>query len=94
MAERGYHPEYGARPLARTIQSLLQDPLAEKVIAEDIVEKSEVIVERLGDQLILNPDEELQQQIETDKAERDAKLEALLRAHQERSGAVPRGESL
>mgnify|MGYP001466874823 CR=1 FL=1 len=94
LAERGYNPEYGARPLARTIQSLLQDPLAEGLIAEEIVENSEIIVERLGDQLILNPDAALKQQIEADKAVRDAKLADLLRAHRERSEDDQAGDSL
>jgi len=32
LAERGYDPVYGARPLKRTLQKLLQDPLALKVL--------------------------------------------------------------
>jgi ATP-dependent Clp protease ATP-binding subunit ClpB len=32
LAEIGYDPEYGARPLKRTLQRLVLDPLAEKVL--------------------------------------------------------------
>ncbi len=32
LAERGYDPVYGARPLKRTIQRELQDPLAEQIL--------------------------------------------------------------
>jgi ATP-dependent Clp protease ATP-binding subunit ClpB len=32
LAEIGYDPEYGARPLKRTIQRLVMDPLARKVL--------------------------------------------------------------
>jgi ATP-dependent Clp protease ATP-binding subunit ClpB len=33
LAERGYDPQFGARPLKRTIQSDLENPLAKQVIA-------------------------------------------------------------
>jgi ATP-dependent Clp protease ATP-binding subunit ClpB len=33
LAERGYDPAYGARPLKRVIQKSLQDPLAELILA-------------------------------------------------------------
>ncbi|MFG1376539.1 ATP-dependent chaperone ClpB [Xanthobacter autotrophicus] len=38
LAEKGYDPAYGARPLKRTIQKLVQDPLAEKILAGDILD--------------------------------------------------------
>jgi ATP-dependent Clp protease ATP-binding subunit ClpC len=31
LAEKGYDPDFGARPLRRAIQDLLEDPLAEKI---------------------------------------------------------------
>jgi ATP-dependent Clp protease ATP-binding subunit ClpB len=36
IAERGWDPQYGARPLKRAIQKLLQDPLALKLLAGEI----------------------------------------------------------
>jgi ATP-dependent Clp protease ATP-binding subunit ClpB len=33
LAERGYDPAYGARPLKRVIQKYVQDPLAERILA-------------------------------------------------------------
>jgi ATP-dependent Clp protease ATP-binding subunit ClpB len=36
LAEAGYDPLYGARPLKRTIQNLVQNPLARKVLAGEI----------------------------------------------------------
>jgi len=30
--DKGYDPEYGARPLRRTIQNLIEDPLAEGLL--------------------------------------------------------------
>ncbi|MFG1360723.1 ATP-dependent chaperone ClpB [Xanthobacter pseudotagetidis] len=42
LAEKGYDPAYGARPLKRTIQKLVQDPLAEKILAGEIPDGSKV----------------------------------------------------
>jgi ATP-dependent Clp protease ATP-binding subunit ClpB len=36
LADKGYDPAYGARPLKRVIQKTLQDPLAEKILAGEI----------------------------------------------------------
>jgi ATP-dependent Clp protease ATP-binding subunit ClpB len=36
LAERGYDPAYGARPLTRAIQKELQDPLAGKLLAGEV----------------------------------------------------------
>ena len=33
LGERGYDPTYGARPLKRTIQRLVVDPLASEILA-------------------------------------------------------------
>jgi ATP-dependent Clp protease ATP-binding subunit ClpB len=33
LAEKGYDPAYGARPLKRVIQKSLQDPLAELILS-------------------------------------------------------------
>ena len=38
LAEEGYDPVYGARPLKRVIQRQLQDPLAEMLLAGDILD--------------------------------------------------------
>ncbi len=36
LAERGYDPAYGARPLRRTIQSLIEDRVAEKLLEGEL----------------------------------------------------------
>ena len=36
LADKGYDPAYGARPLKRVIQKAVQDPLAEKILSGDI----------------------------------------------------------
>ena len=53
LAERGYEPAYGARPLKRVIQSELQDPLAEQILAGDIHDGMKVLVTTTADRLVL-----------------------------------------
>jgi ATP-dependent Clp protease ATP-binding subunit ClpB len=45
LAEKGYDPHYGARPLKRVIQRLLQDPLAMKILEGQFPEGSKVSVD-------------------------------------------------
>jgi ATP-dependent Clp protease ATP-binding subunit ClpB len=51
LAEVGYDPDYGARPLKRTIQREVQDPLALKVVGGEISEGDTVRVSRRPDGL-------------------------------------------
>jgi ATP-dependent Clp protease ATP-binding subunit ClpB len=44
LAERGYDPAYGARPLKRTIQKSVQDPLAEMILSGRIKDGDKVVV--------------------------------------------------
>lgn len=37
LAEQGYNPDYGARPLKRTIQKQLQDPLAMAILSGEFI---------------------------------------------------------
>ena len=51
LAQAGYDPVYGARPLKRTIQRLIQDPLAVKILAGEFKEGDTVRVEVEDDEL-------------------------------------------
>ena len=53
LANRGYDPAYGARPLKRVIQKYLQDPLAEQILQGDILDGSLVTVTAGSDRLNL-----------------------------------------
>ena len=44
LADRGYDPVYGARPLKRVIQKNVQDPLAEKLLAGEVLDGETVPV--------------------------------------------------
>jgi ATP-dependent Clp protease ATP-binding subunit ClpB len=54
LAEKGYDPAYGARPLKRVIQKNLQDPLAEEILAGRIADGQTVEVTATPLGLIIN----------------------------------------
>ncbi len=51
LVERGYDPEYGARPLRRTVQRLLEDMLAEAILQGVVVMGDIVQVDAVGGKL-------------------------------------------
>jgi ATP-dependent Clp protease ATP-binding subunit ClpB len=51
LAERGYDPSFGARPLKRLIQREVQDPLAMKLLSGELAEGGRIVVDRQGDGL-------------------------------------------
>ena len=54
LAEAGFDPVYGARPLKRTIQRELADPLAMRILSGEFSEGSTVKVSAKGDELVIN----------------------------------------
>jgi ATP-dependent Clp protease ATP-binding subunit ClpB len=56
LAERGYDPAYGARPLKRVIQRYLQDPLAEKILAGEIADGETVRIAADAQGVLINGD--------------------------------------
>jgi ATP-dependent Clp protease ATP-binding subunit ClpB len=54
LAQKGYDPAYGARPLKRVIQKSLQDPLAELLLAGRIVDGQTVPVSAGADGLAID----------------------------------------
>ncbi|MCX7894339.1 MAG: ATP-dependent chaperone ClpB [Thermoanaerobaculum sp.] len=55
LAREGYDPEYGARPLKRTIQRLVQDPLARMLLAGQVQEGDTVLLTVREGRLVLEP---------------------------------------
>ena len=49
LSERGFDPQYGARPLKRVIQRMIQDPLALRILEGDFPEGSKIIVDAAKD---------------------------------------------
>ncbi|MDD7971914.1 ATP-dependent chaperone ClpB [Roseinatronobacter alkalisoli] len=54
LADKGYDPVYGARPLKRVIQRHLQDPLAEMLLSGEVLDGSTVPVTAGPDGLVIN----------------------------------------
>jgi ATP-dependent Clp protease ATP-binding subunit ClpB len=52
LAREGYDPTFGARPLKRTIQRLVQDPLALRLLEGEFKEGDTVTVDAEGDALV------------------------------------------
>jgi ATP-dependent Clp protease ATP-binding subunit ClpB len=52
LARAGYDPTFGARPLKRTIQRLVQDPLALKLLEHEFGEGDTVTVDAEGDRIV------------------------------------------
>ena len=45
MFSEGYDPAYGARPLKRAVQRLIQDPLALKILDGEVLHGDHVLVD-------------------------------------------------
>ena len=45
LAKAGYDPRYGARPLARAMKRLVENPLASEIVAGEIAEGDSVTVD-------------------------------------------------
>jgi ATP-dependent Clp protease ATP-binding subunit ClpC len=48
LIQKGYHEDYGARPLRRAIERYVEDPLAEHLLRGEFAHGSTVLVERAG----------------------------------------------
>ncbi|MBQ7174337.1 MAG: ATP-dependent Clp protease ATP-binding subunit, partial [Lachnospiraceae bacterium] len=48
LIEKGYDPKFGARPLRRTIQTMVEDPLADELLEGRIKDKDRVLVDTDG----------------------------------------------
>ncbi|NLS78107.1 MAG: ATP-dependent Clp protease ATP-binding subunit [Chloroflexi bacterium] len=57
LVDEGYDPKFGARPLRRAVQRLVEDPLSEALLAGQFKAGDVVLVAREGDQIVLKPGE-------------------------------------
>ncbi|MCD5408988.1 ATP-dependent Clp protease ATP-binding subunit [Candidatus Bipolaricaulota bacterium] len=51
LIEKGYDPKYGARPLRRTIERLIEDPISERILTKEFPPGSTVVVEAEGEEM-------------------------------------------
>ncbi len=54
LAERGFDPQFGARPLKRTLTNLVQNPLARRLIAGEVADGSTVVVDLVDGDLVFD----------------------------------------
>ena len=52
LAEQGYDPALGARPLRRTIQRLVEDPLSEKLLWKEFRAGQTIIVDARDGEMV------------------------------------------
>jgi len=59
LAEKGFNPNLGARPLKRVIQKLILDPLSLKIVTGELKEGERILIEAKADQIVLKTSKEL-----------------------------------
>ena len=52
IADVGFDPEFGARPVKRAIQHLLLNDLSKRILAGDVDNGKEIMVDSFGDGLV------------------------------------------
>ncbi|HCP61901.1 MAG TPA: NDP-hexose 4-ketoreductase, partial [Actinobacteria bacterium] len=52
LAEKGYDPALGARPLRRTLQRLVEDPLSEKLLWKEFKAGQTIIVDVRDEEIV------------------------------------------
>ncbi len=59
LATEGYNPQYGARPLRRTIQQLVEDPLCDGLLSAKFKPGDTILVDCAGDEIELQVKEQV-----------------------------------
>jgi ATP-dependent Clp protease ATP-binding subunit ClpC len=54
LVERGYDPQYGARPMRRAVERFLEDPLAEEILRGHLHEGEPILVTTDNEKLVFN----------------------------------------
>ncbi|MFZ5518817.1 MAG: ATP-dependent Clp protease ATP-binding subunit [Candidatus Zhuqueibacterota bacterium] len=54
IADKGFDPVFGARPLKRTIQRYVEDPIAEEILKGNFSDGSRIQVKKKGDALVFS----------------------------------------
>ncbi len=55
IGNKGYDPVFGARPLRRTIQNLVEDPLSERLLRGEFLPGDTVVVDCVEDKIVMEP---------------------------------------
>ncbi len=52
LADDGYDPEFGARPVKRTIQRMVLNQLSKDILAQKVNRETPIVIDRKGDELV------------------------------------------
>jgi ATP-dependent Clp protease ATP-binding subunit ClpB len=52
LAEEGYDPDFGARPVKRAIQQFVLNDLSKKILADEVDRTKPIIIDDFGDGLV------------------------------------------
>jgi ATP-dependent Clp protease ATP-binding subunit ClpB len=52
LAEEGYDPEFGARPVKRAIQQFVLNDLSKKLLADEVDRSKPIIIDEFGEGLV------------------------------------------
>jgi ATP-dependent Clp protease ATP-binding subunit ClpC len=55
IGNKGYDPDFGARPLRRTIQNLVEDPLSERLLRGEFLAGDTVFVDCVDEAIVMKP---------------------------------------
>jgi len=56
ITERGYDEKYGARPMGRAIERLLEDPIAERILTKEFPPGCRVVAEGQDGEIVVRKD--------------------------------------
>jgi ATP-dependent Clp protease ATP-binding subunit ClpC len=65
LAEKGYDPMYGARPMRRAVERYMEDPLAEEIIRGSLHDNEPILVSVEQDKLVFTQKEAPQRAVST-----------------------------
>jgi len=52
LADAGYDPDFGARPVKRAIQTLVLNDLSKKLLADEVDRTKPIIIDEFGEGLV------------------------------------------
>ena len=52
LAQRGFNPVYGARPLKRTIRQMVENPLSKRILAQEFSVGDDIIIDAENDEIV------------------------------------------
>ncbi len=64
LAERGYDPEMGARPLKRVIQNQIEDKLSDALLSDKFKQGEPILIDAKDDEIVLTKDKAKKEQDE------------------------------